>query len=68
MPVPIATLLARAAKVAIEHRSKVIAAINGLKSRGLSSATMEEFKDVLVAKGFWDSIKTAFSDICVILF
>lgn len=68
MPVPIATLLARAAQVAIKHRSKVIAAINGLKDRGLSSATMEEFKDVLVAKGFWDSIKTAFSDICEILF
>ncbi len=68
MPVPIATLLARAAQVAIQHRSKVIAAINGLKQRGLERATMEEFKDVLVAKGYWDSIKSAFSSICEILF
>ena len=68
MPVPIATLLIRAAQVAMKHKNKVIAALNALKRRGLQNATMEEFKDALVAEGYWDSIKSAFPRICEILF
>jgi hypothetical protein len=67
MVVQIAILIARAALLNPTLRTVALVAINVLKSRGLQVASMNEFREAMIAAGYGSYVKYL-GDIAAVLF